>query len=157
MAIATGAKAPDFTLKTSDMSDVKLSDSFDNGKSVVLVFFPAAFSGVCTEEMCSISDGVGFKAGDQTDVFGISADSPFALAAWAKASGIKTTLLSDYKREVIEAYDVVWPNLAGAGPSAARAVVVIDKDGVVRYTQVTPEPKVLPDFAEVQKALDSLA
>ncbi|MBX3119498.1 MAG: redoxin domain-containing protein [Fimbriimonadaceae bacterium] len=155
MPLNIGDPAPDFVLKNSEMTEVKLSDGFGK-KNTVLLFFPAAFSGPCTQELCDVSQGLGFKADENTQVFGISADTPFALKAWAAQSGITTTLLSDYKREVINAYDAVLPDLAGLGPSAARVVVVIDKSGVVRYAQQTPEPKDMPDFAAVQQVLAGL-
>src|ERR1700690_879678 len=115
MAIPVGSKAPDFTLKSKQASglvDVKLSNNFGK-KQTVLLFFPAAFTGVCTQEMCDISAGLGQYDGLDAEVYGISVDSPFAQEAWAKQSGIKVTLLSDLNKTVTRAYDVVLPNLAG--------------------------------------------
>lgn len=155
--LAPGTPAPDFTLKTktpSGLQDVSLG-SF-RGRKVVLLFFPAAFTGVCTTELCGASQFEGFDP-ETTTVLGISADSPFAQEAWAKANGITVTLLSDYKREVIAAYDVVWPDLAGLGPSAARASFVIDREGVIRYADQTPTPGDAPDFDAIRAALDALA
>ena len=156
MPLAIGTKAPDFTLKSltpSGMVDLTLSENF--GKSpTVIFFFPAAFSGVCTDEMCQVNQGLNSYEG--ATVWGISADSAFALAAWAKQEKLEMPLLSDYKREVIAAYDVVLPSLAGLGPSAARATYVIDKDGIIRCAAQTPAPTDLPDFDAVKKVLANL-
>lgn len=155
MPIPVGSKAPDFTLKTKTSEgpkDVKLSDNFGR-KQTVLLFFPAAFTGVCTQEMCDISSGLGQYAGLDAEVYGISVDNPFAQEAWAKQSGIKVTLLSDLNKTVTRAYDVVFPDLIGMYETSARAAFVVGKDGVVKYSEQTPTPKDLPDFAAVQAAL----
>lgn len=152
MPINVGSQAPDFTLKASDMSDVKLSAHFGK-QNVVLLFYPAAFSSICTAEMCDVSQGLTLKADEGTVIYGVSVDSAFALDAWKKQSHIETTLLSDYKHEVTQAYDVVLPDLAGMGPSAARAAFVIDKSGVVRYAEQTPTPRDLPNFGAIQATL----
>lgn len=155
MPIQPGTQAPDFVLKTSQMEEVKLSDNFGK-KNTVLLFFPAAFTGVCTQEFCDLSQGLSLAADESTAVYGISADSPFALKAWAEKNQISTTLLSDYRREVTAAFDVVLPDLTGLGPSAARAAFVIDKAGVVRYAEQTEAPTNLPNFDAVKQALASL-
>ncbi len=158
MAIKAGAKAPDFTLKSkqaSGLAEVKLSDNFGK-KNTVLLFFPAAFTGVCTQEMCGISSELNAWAGLNADVIGISVDSPFAQEAWAQKEKISIKLASDLNKQVIRAYDVVFPMLLGIGDTAARAAVVIDKQGIVRYSEQTPTPKELPDFARVKAALAQL-
>jgi glutaredoxin-dependent peroxiredoxin len=158
MAISVGAKAPDFTLKSKQASglvDVKLSNNFGN-KNTVLLFFPAAFTGVCTQEMCDISAGLNSYAGLNAEVIAISVDTPFAQEAWAQKEKIKLTLASDLNKEVIRKYDVVFPMLAGIGDTAARAAFVIDKQGVVRYSEQTPTPKDLPNFEKVKQTLTSL-
>ncbi len=155
MPISTGSVAPDFTLKASDMSEVTLS-SHRGKQSVVLLFFPAAFSSICTAEMCDVSQGLTLKADDSTVVYGVSVDSAFSLDAWKKQSHIDTPLLSDYKREVTSAYGVVLPDLAGLGPSAARAAFVVDKEGVVRYAEQTPTPRDLPNFEAIRETLAGL-
>jgi peroxiredoxin len=155
MPLSVGTKAPDFTLKTKTadgLKDVRLGASFGK-KQTVLLFFPLAFTGVCTQEMCDITAGLGQYAGLEAEVYGISVDSPFAQEAWAKQNGIKVTLLSDLNKTVIKAYRVVFPNLAGVGDTAARAAFVIGKDGVIKYAEQTPTPKDLPDFVAVQAAL----
>jgi len=158
MAIKIGTKAPDFSLKSKNESglvDVKLSANFGK-KNTVLLFFPAAFTSVCTQEMCDISAGLGQYAGLDAEVVGISVDTPFAQEAWARKEKIGITLASDLNKTVIHAYDVVLPNLAGIGDTAARAAFVIDKSGVVRYAEQTPSPKELPNFSAVQAALAKL-
>jgi peroxiredoxin len=155
MPIAVGSKAPDFTLKTKTadgLKDIKLSDNFGK-KQTVLLFFPLAYTGTCTQEMCDISNGLGGYSGLGAEVYGISVDSPFAQEAWAKSSKITVTLLSDLNKTVTKAYDVVFPNLAGVGDTSARAAFVIGQDGVVKYAEQTPTPKDLPDFNAVKAAL----
>jgi peroxiredoxin len=155
MPLKTGTSAPDFTLKTKTadgLEDVKLSDNF--GKSAtVLLFFPLAFTGVCTQEFCDVSGGISGYEGLNAAVYGISIDSPFAQEAWAKQNNIKVKLLSDLNKNVIKLYDVVFPLLAGVGDTAARAAFVIDKNGMIVHAEQTPTPKDLPNFEAVRAAL----
>jgi len=158
MPIKVGSKAPDFTLKSkndSGLADVKLSANFGQ-KNTVLLFFPAAFTSVCTKEMCDISAGLGQYSNLNAAVIGLSVDTPFAQEAWAKKENIGITLVSDLNKTVTLAYDVLFPNLAGIGDTSARAAFVIDKQGVVQYAEQTPTPKDLPNFAAVQDALSKL-
>jgi peroxiredoxin len=130
-----------------------LSNNFGQ-KNTVLLFFPLAYTSVCTTEMCDVSAGLNSFTG--ADVIAISVDSPFAQEAWAKASNIKITLASDLNKVVIKQYDVVFPMLAGVGDTAARAAFVIDKSGVVQYSEQTPTPKDLPNFEAVKAVLAKL-
>jgi peroxiredoxin len=155
MALKTDTQAPDFTLKTSDMSDFTLSSHFGN-KPTLLLFFPLAFTGVCTQEFCDLTAGLQKYADLNANVVGISVDSPFAQDAWAKKEGIKITLVSDLNKEVTKAYDVLFPALAGIGDTSARAAFVIDKAGVIRYSEQTATPKDLPDFNKITEVLASL-
>jgi glutaredoxin-dependent peroxiredoxin len=158
MPIPVGSKAPDFTLKSKQASglvDVKLSNNLGK-KNTVLLFFPAAFTGVCTQEMCDISGGVNAYSGLNADVIAISVDTPFAQEAWAQKEKISLTLASDLNKETIKKYDVVFPMLAGVGDTAARAAFVIDKQGVVQYSEQTPTPKELPNFDKVKETLARL-
>ena len=155
MPISVGAKAPDFTLKTKTaegLKDVKLSDVLSR-KQAVLLFFPLAYTGVCTQEMCDVTNGISGYADLDAEVIAISVDSPFAQEAWAKQNNIKVTLVSDLNKTTVKAYDVLFPMLAGVGDTAARAAFVIGKDGVVKYAEQTPTPKDLPNFAAVKAAL----
>jgi peroxiredoxin len=157
MAIPVGSKAPDFTLKSKTPIDVevKLSNSFGK-KNTVLLFFPLAFTGVCTKEMCELTAGLDAYASLGADVIAVSVDSPFAQAAWAKQEKIGITLASDLNKTVTKAYDVVFPMLAGVGDTSARAAFVIDKNGVVQYSEQTPTPKDLPNFEAVKATLAKL-
>lgn len=155
MAIKIGSKAPDFTLKSktaAGLVDVKLSNNFGK-KNTVLLFFPAAFTGVCTQEMCEISGGMNAYSDLNADVIAVSIDTPFAQEAWAQKEKINITLASDLNKQVIKDYDVVFPMLAGVGDTAARAAFVIDKNGVVQYSEQTPTPKDLPNFNAVKETL----
>jgi peroxiredoxin len=159
MAISVGATAPEFTLKSKQASglvDVSLS-SYRGKKNVVLLFFPAAFTSVCTQEFCDVSGGLKSYAGLNAEVIGISIDTPFAQEAWAQKEKITITLASDLNKEVIRKYDVVFPMLAGVGDTAARAAVVIDKNGTVQYSERTPTPKDLPNFAKIKETLEKLS
>jgi peroxiredoxin len=142
MPLKIGTSAPDFTLKpktAQGLEEVKLSDNF--GKTnTVLFFFPLAFTGVCTAEMCDISGGVSAYEDLNAAVYGISVDSPFAQEAWGQKEMITVKLLSDLNKTVIKAYDVVFPMLAGVGDTAARAVVVIDKQGKIIHAEQTATP-----------------
>ena len=158
MAIKAGSKAPDFTLKSKQatgLADVKLSNNFGK-KNTVLLFFPAAFTSVCTKELCDISQGLNAFTGGNADVIGISVDTPFAQEAWAQKEKITVTLASDLNKEVTKQYDVLFPMLAGVGDTAARAAFVIDKNGVVQYSEQTPTPKDLPNFEAVKATLAKL-
>jgi peroxiredoxin len=155
MPLSVGSKAPDFTLKSKapeGLKDVKLSDNFGQ-RQTVLLFFPAAFTGVCTQEMCDTTAGLGDYEKLGAGVIAISVDTPFAQEAWAKANGIKLTLASDLNKEVTKAYGVLFPMLAGIGDTAARAAFVIGQDGTIKYAEQTPTPKDLPNFAAVKAAL----
>ncbi len=158
MALAVGAKAPDFTLKTKTaegLKDIKLSDNFGK-KNTVILFFPLAFTGVCTQEMCDVSAGIGAYSKLNAQVYGISVDSPFSQEAWAQKEKITVPLLSDLNRETTKAYGVLFPMLAGVGDTSARAAFVIDKKGVIQYSEQTPTPKDLPNFNAVKAALEKL-
>src|SRR5258706_9107753 len=158
MPIPVGSKAPDFILKSKQASglvDVKLSNNFGK-KNTVLLFFPAAFTSVCTKEMCDMSANINNYASLNADVVGISVDTPFSQEAWAQKEKINFTLASDLNKETIKKYDVVFPMLAGVGDTAARAAFVIDKNGVVQYSEQTPTPKDLPNFSKVKETLGNL-
>ena len=158
MPIPVGNKAPDFTLKTknaSGVSEIKLSNNFGK-KSTVLLFFPLAFTGVCTAEMCQISAGFGQYASLNADVIGLSVDSPFAQEAWAQKEKITVPLASDLNKKVAADYGVLLPDLGGFGSTSARAAFVVDKNGIVQYSEQTPTPKDLPDFKAIQETLARL-
>ena len=158
MAIPVGSKAPDFTLKSKNASglvDVALSKNMGK-KNTVLLFFPLAFTSVCTSEMCNVTAGLSEYDGQNADVIGISVDSPFAQEAWAQKEKIGITLASDLNKKTAQAYGTLLPDLIGIGSVSARAVFVIDKNGIVQYSEQTPTPKELPDFNKVKETLARL-
>jgi glutaredoxin-dependent peroxiredoxin len=158
MAIPVGSKAPDFTLKSKNASglvDVTLSKNMGK-KNTVLLFFPLAFTSVCTSEMCNVTAGLPEYDGQNADVIGISVDSPFAQEAWAQKEKIGITLASDLNKKTAQAYGTLLPDLIGIGSVSARAAFVIDKNGIVQYSEQTPSPKELPDFNKVKETLARL-
>jgi len=158
MPLIVGTNAPDFTLKTktpTGLEDVKLSSNYGQ-RNTVLLFFPLAFTGVCTKEFCDVSGGIAAYANLNAAVYGISVDSPFAQEAWAIKEGISVPLLSDLNKTVTKSYELIFPGLAGIGDTAARAVVIVDKAGKVAYVEQTASPKDLPDFKAAQAALAKL-
>ena len=156
MPIPVGSQAPDFALKSktaSGLVDIKLSDNL--GKTnTVLLFFPLAYTSVCTAEMCDVSNGLNSFAG--AEVIALSVDSPFTQEAWAKANHIQIKLASDLNKTVTKAYDVLFPMLAGVGDTSARAAFFIDKAGVVQYSEQTATPKDLPNFEAIKATLAKL-
>jgi peroxiredoxin len=157
MAAEVGAKAPQFTLVDTELKARSLGDF--SGKNVVLAFYPAAFTGVCQKEMCTFRDALNDFTGANTAVLGVSVDSPFANKEFAGKNGLNFPVLSDIAREAIRQYDVVFNDLAGVKgfTVAKRSVFVIDKQGVIRYRWVAPEPKVEPNYDEVKAAVKKLA
>ena len=154
MTLQVGDKAPDFTLKNTDLEDVSLNSY--RGRNVVLLFVPLAFTGVCTEELCEVSGGLNAYDELGAEVLGISVDSPFSLQAWAAKEGISLTLLSDFNKEVSAAYGAQHEDLLGFKGVAKRSAFVVDGEGVVRYASISDDPKVLPDFQAVKACLQSL-
>ncbi len=158
MPIAVGTQAPAFTLKSktdAGLADVSLADNLGK-KNTVILFFPLAFTGVCTQEFCDQTAGLGQYASLGADVIGVSVDSPFAQEAWAKQNKIGIRLASDLNKAVTDAFGVRFPNLAGVGDTSARAAFVIDKNGIVQYAEQTPTPKDLPNFDAIKSVLAGL-
>jgi len=158
MAIPAGSTAPDFSLKSKKgdaVSDVKLAD-YTGKSNVVLLFFPFAFTSVCTAEMCDITAGLGGYEALDAKVIGISVDSPFAQDAWAKKENIGLTLASDLNKTTAFDYGTLLENLGGFGAASARAAFVIDKAGVIQYSEQTPTPKDLPNFEAIKTKLAEL-
>ena len=152
MAIHIGDNAPDFALYSSEKQLLHLSDF--KGRNVVLLFFPLAFTSTCTKEMCSTRDEMDVYNALDTEVLGISIDTPQSLARYKQDLGLNFTLLSDFNKETIRAYDAVYEqfghNMRGVGK---RAAFVIDAEGIVRYAEVLENAGNLPDFEAIQKAL----
>jgi peroxiredoxin len=155
MAAEVGSKAPDFTLMNQDRQPVTLSDA--RGKqNVVLAFFPAAFSSVCTAELCRFRDQLAALNRLDATVYGISVDTFWSLNAFGKQQGLTFPLLSDFNKEVIRQYGVFNEDMIGLKGLAKRAVFVIDKDGVVRHREVLEDARNEPDYGKVDAALQSL-
>lgn len=155
MAVEVGAKAPDFTLPNQDNQPVTLSALLANGP-VVLAFMPAAFSSVCTTEMCTFRDSAAGLNKVSGTVLGITVDTFFALKAWGEQQKLTFPLLSDFNKEVIAKYDVVIPDLIGMKGLAKRAVFVIGRDGVVKHREVLDDARNEPDYGKVMAALAAL-
>jgi glutaredoxin-dependent peroxiredoxin len=163
MALSIGTKAPDFTLssKTADgPKQIKLSDQFGKGNTVLL-FFPMAFTGTCTTEMCGVSEDLTAYSGLNATVYGISGDNPFAQEAWAQKEKITVPLLSDYEHHVARDYDVAYDSFLPQiglpmGGVPKRAVFIIDRDGVIQYSESNDDARELPDFEKVKAKLTEL-
>ena len=155
MSIDVGAKAPDFTLMNQDREPVTLSEQLKQGP-VVLAFFPAAFSGTCTKEMCTFRDAASELNDVKAKVLGVSVDTFFAQKAWADAQHLNFPLLSDFNKTVIRQYDVVNPDMIGLKDIAKRAVFVIDGGGIVRHREVLDDARNEPDYGKVKQALAAL-
>jgi glutaredoxin-dependent peroxiredoxin len=155
MSADVGSTAPDFTLTNQDRQPVSLSGQ--RGKPVVLAFFPAAFSSVCTKELCTFRDSMAKLGQAKAQVYGISVDTFFTLKAFQDHEKLTFPLLSDFNKEVIRAYGVFNEDMIGLKGIAKRAVFVIDKDGVVRHREVLEDARNEPDYDKVFAALAALA
>ncbi len=156
MSIQTGAIAPQFSLFDTDKNKVSLADQ--KGKNVVVLFFPLAFTGVCTAELCNVRDNISLYNNTNAVVFGVSVDSLFSLGKFRDEQNLNFQLLSDFNKEAATAYGVLYetfPAFEMQGVSK-RAAFVIDKEGVVRYAEVCPTPGDLPNFEAIQQTLNSL-
>ena len=151
-----GDTAPAFTLKTTDKSDISLADY--SGQTVILAFYPGAFTGVCDKEMCAFQDNIGKLNQSNAVVLGISVDSPWANAEFAKKYNLEFSLLSDLDRDVVKAYDATFVGLGGIDGymSANRVVIVIDGNGIVQLRWVAENPGVEPDYDAVVSFAASL-
>ena len=153
MSINVGDKAPNFTLHDTDKKERSLSEFL--GKKTVLAFYPGAFTGVCTKEMCTFQDSMASFNSMNAQVVGISVDSPFANKAFAAANNVTFPLLCDFNRVATKAYGIVFENFAGLQgyPAAKRSVFVLDESGVCKYVWISDNPGVEPPYDEVKKAL----
>jgi peroxiredoxin len=154
MATDVGSKAPDFTLTNQDRQPVTLSEQ--KGHPVVLAFFPAAFSGVCTKELCTFRDSLASLNKARAQVYGISVDTFFSLKAFQEQQKLNFPLLSDFNKQVIREYGVFNEDMIGLKGIAKRAVFVIDKDGVIRHREVLEDARNGPNYGKVQEVLSGL-
>ncbi|MBI2619125.1 MAG: peroxiredoxin [Ignavibacteriales bacterium] len=155
MALKIGDKAPEFTLFDTNKNPKSLKEFL--GKKVVLAFYPGAFTGVCTKEMCSLRDNMAKLNELDAQVVGISVDAPAANKAFASQNNLQFPLLSDYTRAVSRQYGGIHEDFGGlTGYTAAkRSVFVIDKQGAVRFAWISENPGREPDYSEITKAVSS--
>ncbi len=153
MGLEKGKKAPDFNLYDTDRKSRSLSEF--HGKNVVLAFYPGAFTGVCTKEMCALQDSMSKLNDLNAQVVGISVDSPFSNKGFAAQNKLQFPLLSDFSREVSKKYAGVYQDFAGVkGYTASkRAVYIIDPEGKIKYVWITEDPGVEPDYKEISDSL----
>jgi glutaredoxin-dependent peroxiredoxin len=156
MKIEIGSKAPAFTLFDSEKKKVSLHDFA--GHNVLILFFPQAFTGVCTKELCSVRDNMAGYAQMNAQVFGISVDSVFTLAKFKEEQGLNFTLLSDFNKETSAAYGSLYDSFVFDMKGVSkRSAFVIDGDGIVRYAEVLDNAGEIPSFEAIQATLASLS
>ncbi|MES2417005.1 MAG: redoxin domain-containing protein [Bacteroidota bacterium] len=152
MSLQIGDKAPDFKLYSSELKEVSLGDY--SGRKLVIHFFPMAFTGTCTTQLCTMRDSFGYYEGMNASVVGISVDSPFTLAKYKEDQSYQFPLLSDFNKEVSQAFGAFYEefvlNLKGV---AKRAAFVIDEEGIITYAEVLEVATDLPDFEAIRKAV----
>ncbi|MBC3784699.1 redoxin domain-containing protein [Spirosoma utsteinense] len=153
--LQAGQKAPEFTLFNSEKKEVSLQDF--NGRNVVILFFPMAFTSVCTAELCEMRDNISTYAALNTAILGISVDSPFTLAKFKEQENLPFDLLSDFNKETSEAYDTLYEtfvmNMRGV---SKRSAFVIDRNGIVQYAEVLDNAGEVPSFTAIQETLTSI-
>jgi peroxiredoxin len=155
MAVKVGDKAPSFTLHASDKSEVSLDDY--RGKNVVLLFFPLAFTGVCTTELCSMRDNIGDYESLDAQILAVSVDTFATLGQFKTAQNLNFPLLSDFNKGVAKAYGVLYEEFVlGMKGVAKRSAFVIDSAGIVRYAEVLESAGDLPNFGAVKETLSGL-
>ena len=153
--LTTGQKAPDFTLFNSENNEVSLTDF--QGKNLIVLFFPMAFTSVCTDELCEMRDNMATYTNLNADVVGISVDSPFTLAKFKEEQSLPFNLLSDFNKETSTAYDSLYDtfvmNMKGV---SKRSAFIIDKDGTIQYAEVLENAGEVPNFDAIQETLSQL-
>ncbi len=155
MAIQVGQQAPDFTLRDTEKNKVTLSEQ--RGKNVLLLFFPVAFTSVCTAELCSVRDNLSFYNNANAVVYGISVDALFSLGKFKEEQNLNFTLLSDFNKEASTAYDTIYESWFNDMKGVSkRSAFVIDKDGIVKYAEVLENAGDVPNFNAIQEVLKSL-
>ena len=154
--VEVGQKAPEVEFVDTERKQVKISDF--KGKTTVLAFFPGAFTGVCTKEMCTFRDSLSKFSSLDANVVGISVDSPFSNKSFKEANKLNFAILSDYNRGAVKAYGIELENFAGLkGYTAAqRAVFILDKDGVVKSKWIAENPGIEPNYEQVAKEVEKL-
>ncbi len=154
MKIEIGQKAPAFTLPDTEKNEVKLENY--KGKNVLLLFFPLAFTGTCTAELCALRDDIASYNNANAQVFGISVDSRFVLAKFKEEQKLNFSLLSDFNKNASTAYGSLYEDFIGMKGVSKRSAFVIDKEGIVQYAEVLEKASDLPDFNAIKKVLSGL-
>lgn len=150
-----GDKAPDFALRATDKSLIKLSEQ--RGKNVVILFFPFAFTSVCTKQLCYMRDSLAQYEKLDATILAISVDSPYTLAKWKEEQGFTFQLLSDFNKTASKKYDSLYKEFGlGLKGVSKRSAFVVDKSGVIRYAEVLENAGELPNFAALESVLKSL-
>ena len=156
MKVSVGQPAPDFALFNTQKEKVSLSDL--RGRNVVLLFFPFAFSSVCTAELCNVRDNMNRYSGLNAEVLGISVDSLYTLKKFREDQNLNFTLLSDFNKDVSTAYGALYETFSYEMKGVSkRAAFIIDSKGIIRYAEVLENAGEQPDFAELQQALRTLS
>jgi len=154
--INIGDKAPDFTLFDTDFKPRRLTDFFS--KKVVLAFYPGAFTSVCTREMCTLRDSMAKLNEVNAQVVGISVNDPWSNKGFAELNGLQFPLLSDYNREVVRMYGVALPDFAGLKgyTVAKRSIFILDRNGTIRYSWISDDPRKEPNYTEIEHSLEQI-
>ncbi len=155
MSLKVGDKAPDFKLIDSDKNEVSLSNY--SGKNLIIHFFPASFTGVCTTQLCTVRDAISLYHNDKCDVVAISVDLPFTLNKFKELQNLNFTLLSDFNKEASTAYGAIYENwILGLKGVSKRSAFVVDGHGIIQYAEVLESAGDLPNFAEINATLERL-
>lgn len=155
MPMQVGQPAPDFTLYNTDRQPVTLSEL--KGRNVLLLFFPLAFTSVCTAELCNVRDNLKIYESLNAVPFGISVDSTAALKKFKEEQNLNFTLLSDFNKDVSKAYDTIYEEWGmGMRGVSKRSAFLIDKDGIVQYAEVLENAGLQPDFGAIREKLAAL-
>lgn len=155
MSLKVGDKAPDFKLVDSDKNEVSLSNY--SGKNLIIHFFPASFTGVCTTQLCTVRDAISLYHNDKCDVVAISVDLPFTLNKFKELQNLNFTLLSDFNKEASTAYGAIYENwILGLKGVSKRSAFVVDGHGIIQYAEVLESAGDLPNFAEINATLERL-
>jgi len=156
MAVEVGTKAPQITLFNTGKQEVSLSDY--SGKNVLVLFFPLAFTGVCTKELCTIRDDISKYENTASAVVGISVDSLFVLEKFKTEQNIGFPLLSDFNKTAAQNFGVLYDEFPAFGMKgvAKRAAFIVDKEGTIQYAEVCPTPGDLPNFEAINTKLKEL-
>jgi glutaredoxin-dependent peroxiredoxin len=157
MALQKGDKAPSFKLFDTEKKEVSLEDF--KGKNLVVHFFPLAFTGTCTKQLCTVRDAISMYKNDKADVVAISIDSLFSLGKFKAEQNLQFDLLSDFNREASAAYGSLYETFPSFGMKGVskRAAFVVDKEGTIQYAEVLEVPSDLPDFAAINDTLAKLS